>query len=271
VARAQLSFVPLADVVVSDENVRKHGADSDLEELEESIRTNGLLQPVVVVRKGSDKFDLIIGQRRFLAIKKLEERGLWAQGDLAALVYDHMDIPERISKSLTENLERKNLSFSDTCNAVALLMKEYHKVAKVARELGVSQPTVYKYIKNEKLPSDIKQLVDSKSITQTDARRAMAAAGGDPEKALAIAHELPKLRADQKVKLVSIGASRQDTSAKDLVREAKTAEREFRVTIILPRRSYNTLLGASEELKLDVESTASRAIVEWLRDKGYDA
>lgn len=268
-SKPRLENVPVDEIVVSAENVRKHGADSDLEELEESIHKNGLLQPVVLVRVAPGRFDLIIGQRRLLAIKRLRARSEWPSGVVPAQVFDEMETAERISKSLTENLERKNLSFKDTCDAVALLMDEYGRVSKVARKLGVSQPKVYQFLKYDKLPAEIKDLVDSKDINQTDARRAMAAAGGDPAKAIAIAHELPKLRADQKVKLVSLGTSQRGATAQDLVREAKTAEREYRVTIILPKRSYDTLVDASEELKLDLESTASRAIVEWLHDKGY--
>ena len=64
-----LQHIPLADLKVSKLNVRKHGA-KDIDSLAASIAAIGIIQPLLV-RKNCDGFDVIAGQRRYLAARKL--------------------------------------------------------------------------------------------------------------------------------------------------------------------------------------------------------
>jgi len=265
----ELDRIELSSIYISPENVRKSNRDADIEELAENIAKVGLLQPVVVVRDG-DRYELIVGQRRLLALQMLRERGKLPDTLIPALVYPPLDREQKMILSLAENLQRKQLPFNDAVAAVGHLYQEYGSVRRVARELGVSEPTVYKYLRMGKLPEEIRRMVQDKRIRQADAERALLASKGDTRKAVEIARHLPRMTTDQKMRLVALAEARKDVSVDDLVKEAKARVREYRVTIVLPERYYGLLQSASKALSLDLEATATKAVVEWLRDMGYE-
>ena len=65
---AQILEIPLTDIEISDDNVRLHNAERDLDQLAESIHLLGLMQPVVLTGEfGKPPYQLISGQRRFMA------------------------------------------------------------------------------------------------------------------------------------------------------------------------------------------------------------
>ena len=64
--------IELQRIEVSDWNVRREGVERDIDELADSIKAVGrLIQPVTVMKKDTDRFELIVGQRRFRAYEKL--------------------------------------------------------------------------------------------------------------------------------------------------------------------------------------------------------
>lgn len=253
---------------VSPQNVRKTNIDEDIAELAASIAKVGLLQPLVVVKNG-ERFELIIGQRRLRALRQLRADNKWV-AQAPARVYEKLDPTKKLILSLTENLERRPLPFKDAVRAVGILYKKYGKSGpRVAAILGLSPPTIYKYLRLDKLPDHILDLVESKKITHYDAQRALVAAGGDAQKATEIATYLPEMRSDQKSRLMSYSAAVPEATASELREEATERKTEYRVTILLPKQPYESLSVAARKMNLDVESTAARAIVEWLRDKGY--
>lgn len=253
---------------VSSQNVRKTNIDEDVSELAASIEKVGLLQPLVVVKSG-ERFELIVGQRRLRALRQLRATNRWGP-EAPARVYEKLDPTKKLILSLTENLERRPLPFKDAVRAVGILYKKYGKsVPRIAGILGFTPPTIYKYLRLDELPDPVLELVESKRITHYDAQRALIAAAGDAEKAKEIATHLPKMRSDQKSRLMSYSAAEPDASASRLIEEATEQRTEYRVTIILPRQPFESLSAAARRMNLDVESTAARAIVEWLRDKGY--
>jgi ParB/RepB/Spo0J family partition protein len=260
--------VELDLIDVSPQNVRKTNIDEDVSELAASIEKAGLLQPLVLVKSG-ERFELIIGQRRLRALRQLRADNKWG-AEAPARVYAKLDPTRKLILSLTENLERRPLPFKDAVRAVGILYKKYGKsVPRIAAILGFTPPTIYKYLRLDELPDQVLELVESKKITHYDAQRALVAAAGDEQKATEIAQHLPKMRSDQKSRLMSYSAAEPEASAKRLIQEATESKTEYRVTIILPRQPYESLSAAARKMSLDVESTAARAIVEWLRDKGY--
>lgn len=134
-------FIPLANVTIV-ENVRtKTGLDpASLKELSESIKTHGLLQPIIVAKTG-DGFAVIAGQRRTLAAKLA---GLDA---IQAIVTDGSEEGESLKAvQIVENLHRENLSLSETCGAVRDMLAMVGKPAMVAKRLAKSPAWVSKHL-----------------------------------------------------------------------------------------------------------------------------
>ncbi len=136
--------IALTSIRVSDSNVRKDlesgTEDADLDDLVSSIREHGLLNPVIVVEGSDGSYDLIAGQRRFLACKKI------GMSTISAIVKYHLDDADRTIISLVENVHRADLSPMDKARAYQSIYSRYEDFERVAREAGVSTSTVRKYL-----------------------------------------------------------------------------------------------------------------------------
>lgn len=134
-------FIPLSAVTIV-ENVRTlTGLDpASIKELSESIKTHGLLQPIIVAKAG-DGYAVIAGQRRTLAAKLA---GLDA---IQAIVTDSSEDGDSLkSIQIVENLHRENLSLAETCGAVREMLAMVGKPAMVAKRLAKSAAWVSKHL-----------------------------------------------------------------------------------------------------------------------------
>lgn len=129
---------------VSSLNTRKDlGAgteDASLADLALSIKEKGLLNPITVFNRNDGTYDLIIGQRRFLACKQL---GLET---IPAIVRDRTDDTDATILSLVENVHRADMSPIDKARAYQKIYQKYEDYVSVARETGVSIATIKKYM-----------------------------------------------------------------------------------------------------------------------------
>mgnify|MGYP001101791677 CR=1 FL=1 len=125
--------IDISKIEVSESNVRKSKVTKgELESLAASIKEKGILQPVIVVRKGN-RFELPVGQNRLLAAK---EAGL---NRIPAMVYDELSPAEMRVISAIENLQRVDLSPADRAAAVSDLVKELGSRKAVAKALGYTE------------------------------------------------------------------------------------------------------------------------------------
>jgi ParB family chromosome partitioning protein len=129
---------------VSSFNTRKDlGAgteDTSLDDLANSIKEKGLLSPITVQRRDDGTYDLIVGQRRFLACKKLG----WDV--IPSIVREKMDDTDATIISLIENVHRADMSPIDKAKAYQKIYEKYKDYDKVERETGVSISTIRKYL-----------------------------------------------------------------------------------------------------------------------------
>jgi ParB family chromosome partitioning protein len=145
--RTVLTLVPLSSVTPNPDQPRKHFAEDALADLAASIKTRGLLQPIVV-RRVSDGYRLLAGERRFRAAT------LAGLDRVPALIRDGDD---DLEVALIENLQREDLSPLEESEALALLIERHgysHK--EVADLLGKSRPYVSNTLALNKLPESIK-------------------------------------------------------------------------------------------------------------------
>src|SRR5262249_26268100 len=128
--RTVLTLVPLSAVEPNPDQPRKHFAEEALAELAASIRTRGLLQPVVV-RRTDHGFQLLAGERRFRAAQ------LAGLDRIPALIREGDD---SLEVALIENLQRENLSPLEEAEALALLVERHgYNHREVADLLGKSR------------------------------------------------------------------------------------------------------------------------------------
>ena len=118
----ELHDIPLEHLTVAPINARTHGATEQLDTLAASIRAQGVLQPLLVrpVAEG-DRFEIVAGQRRFLACQRLAQDA--PVGPLPCLVLAATDDAAALEISLAENLERLPMEPFDQHEAFAQLVK----------------------------------------------------------------------------------------------------------------------------------------------------
>lgn len=257
--------IPLDDIKVSETNARKTDREAGIDELAESIQEYGLLQPVVLKGKpGNPPYELIVGQRRYLAHKRL------GKTDILAVFRDVNELYAKIL-SLTENMHRVELNHADKAEAITELFKQYNKdERRVANELRLPVRTIRDYVKIEELatPKAKKWLKEGK-VTRADVKRVIDAAQGDYKKADRLLEEIKNLSKHERSRAVDFGKSHPKASADEIIKAATTPQLKPTIILNIPKEVDNALKEAEEQLLLDRESIATMALYEWLKNNGF--
>lgn len=155
--------------------------DEKIEELSRTIHTHGIIQPIVV-RQMDGHYEIIAGERRWRAMKKLG----W--DEVPAIIKNYTDT-ETASVALIENLQREELSPIEEAIAYGKLL-ELHNLTQeaLAQRLGKGQSTVANKLRLLKLPQPIQEALLSKAITERHARSMIPLK--DPEKQVALLQEI---------------------------------------------------------------------------------
>ena len=147
--------------------------------LAESVRAQGLIQPVVVRPLGEGRYELIAGERRWRAARAA---GL---ATVPALVRE-TDDRESLILALVENVAREDLTPIEEARAYALLQDEFAlSLGDVAERVGRSKPSVSNRLRLLELPDDVLDLVERGALTEGHARAVLAVPGDDERRALA--------------------------------------------------------------------------------------
>jgi len=193
--------IDLDSIVVSEFNTRKDldagTEDTSLDELASSIREKGLLSPVTVVRRKDGKFDLIVGQRRYLACKKLGMR------TIPAVIREDLNGLDATALSLVENVHRADMSPTDKAKAYKALYDRYGSYERVAKETSVSLSTIRRYISLLGLTPDIQERIDTKyGVAGVEALSVLAQAFEEPEEQEAALKAIEGFKQDIQVEIL---------------------------------------------------------------------
>ncbi|RNF39929.1 ParB/RepB/Spo0J family partition protein [Planococcus salinus] len=134
-----------------------------LEELSDSIKEHGILQPVVV-RKAGNHFELVVGERRFRAAKmaKLKE--------VPAIVKELTD-QQMMELAILENLQREDLTPIEEAEAYQKLMEALNLTQEqLAFRLGKSRPHIANHVRLLALPKEVRKLISDKKLTMGHGR-----------------------------------------------------------------------------------------------------
>lgn len=152
-AIADVRRVPLNHLKPSKQQARTREITKDLQDLVNNIRVHGQLEPILVspVGDGDSMFQIIAGQRRWLAMKEL---GLGSA--LCAVLRRAPDETTARVLSLSENLVRRELESLDLIDACTFLYQKYGSIKAVSQELGLPYARVRAFVKFERLRPELK-------------------------------------------------------------------------------------------------------------------
>ncbi|SDX00380.1 nucleoid occlusion protein [Paenibacillus sp. CF384] len=159
----EVKQLPIEDVDTSPYQPRTVFDDDRIEELSQTIRTHGIIQPIVVRIRGG-RYEIIAGERRYRAVKKL---GLET---IPAIVREFND-SQAASIALIENLQREGLTSIEEAVAYQKLI-DLHNLTQesLAQRLGKSQSTIANKIRLLGLGDTIKNALMERKITERHAR-----------------------------------------------------------------------------------------------------
>lgn len=162
----EVRTLPLAAIVPNPMQPRRVFGDEELSDLTDSIRENGLLQPLVVrpAPGSADRYELVAGERRFRALMKLE----WTETPV--LVREASD-ETLLVLALVENLQREALNPLEEAEGYEALAERFSmKHADIAKAVGKNRSTVANLLRLLQLPPSIRKLLESGELAQGHAR-----------------------------------------------------------------------------------------------------
>ena len=253
-------------IYVSKENARALDVYSGLDELAESIKSFGLQQPVVVFpslgRVGD--YELIIGQRRFLAYKNILK-----ENTIPALVLKKsMNNVDALAYSFSENIHRQDLEYSDKIAVTTRLLKELGTIAAVAKKLNVTETTIRNYLGWAAVPEPIKELVEKRQISKVTAIR-ISKASDNENRAITIAQKIVEIpRREDRDAIIDTSIENPKLEPDKVFIEA-TKRKYKNFTLNLTNSAAEALQKASKKYDLEPEELATQILLEYLKNEGF--
>lgn len=155
---------------------RQEFSETELENLAESIRNQGVLQPIVIRQMDKEKYEIIAGERRFRAAKILNLQTIPA-------IIKEMDDKEALAVALIENIQRENLGPLEEAMAVERLTKEFALThVQAAEALGKSRAHITNLLRVLTLNEEVKMLLSKGEIEMGHAKVLLGLRGHEQTK-----------------------------------------------------------------------------------------
>jgi len=190
-----------------------------INELADSIKENGLIQPVVVRRAGN-AYELVVGERRYLACKSLG----WQK--LSAVIKNHTD-SEMAVLALIENLQRENLNCFEEATGYLSLIKNFKITQEqLARHIGKRQSTVANKLRLLKLSTRIRNEIITRGLSERHARALLKLTSEEEQLKMVTEiadRDMTVKEAEKKIKTIIPGEKRKGRkkSSKPVIRDMR--------------------------------------------------
>ncbi|MCY3710132.1 MAG: ParB/RepB/Spo0J family partition protein [Caldilineaceae bacterium] len=229
--------IPLVDLIIDLGQVRKKEVSRDIDELADSIARVGLLEPIVVSpTKQEGQYEIITGQRRFLAHQLLKRETI-----LAAILDEQVDEITAKVLSVTENLVRRDLHSNDLIDVCTYLYKHYGSLKAVCEETGLAYGKVSQYVKYDQLMPELKQMVDNGDVKLDTALKAQRASQMNADEAVQFALEMEPMSGAQRSAIVKRREKEPNVSADDIIEEAKSGGKITQIVVTLTSEVHSAL------------------------------
>ncbi len=163
-----IGTLPIHSIKPNKHQPRKNFDPAKLQELSESIKENGIIQPLIVTKSSGSEYELIAGERRLEAAKLA---GL----ENVPVVIRSVSQKEQLQLAIIENIQREDLNPIEEALAYAALAEEFSLThAEIAQTMSKDRATITNSIRLLKLPDKVKQLVASETLSPGHARCVLA-------------------------------------------------------------------------------------------------
>lgn len=155
-----ISQISVSKIIAGIYQPRKNFRTEELNELADSIKENGLIQPIIVRKSdGNGHYEIIAGERRFRAVKIL---GLATIPAIVKKINNH----EALELAIIENVQRTDLSIIEEAAGYKQLMEDFsYTQDQVAKKTGKSRSHIANLLRLLQLPESVKLMLDAKSLS----------------------------------------------------------------------------------------------------------
>lgn len=214
--------------------------ENKLEELAQSIRHNGIIQPLVVRRKG-ERFEIIAGERRWRAAQKA---GLHK---IPCVIKD-VSSENLLEISLIENIQREELNPIEEANAFKRLLEMRDLTQEeVARRVGKDRSSITNALRLLKLPIELQRMVEEEKLSMGHARALLSGDSAQDQIALARQVTSKSLSVRETEQLVKRS---HNASARTTGNKTPTIENADRANIVAAEAKLSKKLGAPVKIRL---------------------
>ena len=158
--------LPLSDIVPNKYQPRKNFDEENLKDLTNSIKERGIIQPIIVRKSntGNSKFEIIAGERRWLAARKAGLHNI-------PVVVTEADDLKSLEFAIVENVQRHDLNPLEEAQGYKRLIDEFsYDQEKVSKFIGKSRTYITNSLRLLTLPIDVIRLIEEKKITSGHAK-----------------------------------------------------------------------------------------------------
>lgn len=225
-------------------------SEEKIEELARTIHTHGVIQPIVI-RKSNDGYEIIAGERRYRAMKKLG----WEE---VPAIIRNLDDRETASIALIENLQREELTAIEEAYAYEKLL-ELHSLTQeaLAQRLGKGQSTIANKLRLLKLPQEIKDKILTKELSERHARALISVKDAELQHKLfqeAIDEQLNVKQLEERIHLALNPVEEEEKVKKKPVKR-KSVSKDVRIALNTIRQSLALVTKSGIDVKTEEEDT----------------
>ncbi len=179
-----ISEVPIDQIEANPNQPRRDFDDASLQELANSLRQIGIIQPITLRQTGTDRYQIVAGERRWRAARM-------AGIDTIPAYIRTIDDEQVMEMALIENIQREDLNAIEIALAYAhLLESEGMTQEKVSERVGKSRVAVANYLRLLKLPAQVQMALQKRTIDMGHARALLSL--DSPSQQLEVFEELQK-------------------------------------------------------------------------------
>lgn len=247
--------LPVARIRPNPYQPRSDFGEEGLERLVESIRENGLLQPLVVRPAEDDEWEIVAGERRFRALRELGRES-------APVVVRELTDRQMLVLALVENLQRENLSPLEEARGFRQLMRDFDLTqAEVAERVGRDRTTVSNTVRLLRLPDSVRELVEDGAVTEGHGRAILGLESEEQQLELArevVGRGLSVRETERRVRQMRESSGSGNGAGADSGEDGGGDDRESRRSEAVVRRAERVLGRAlGTEVSVDLDGSAS--------------
>jgi ParB family chromosome partitioning protein len=240
--------IPLSKIKPNPYQPRTIWKEEQLNELTQSIRENGVIQPIIVRRIG-ENYEIIAGERRFrAAIQAGLER-------IPALVRSATD-EEMLELALVENIHRSDLNAIERAKAYQSFIKTFSlSQTEAAQKLGEDRTVISNYIRLLDLPQDLQAMISNEQLSMGHARALLSLPSDELRRKLANRAMTGRLSVREVERMVRIHLENGN--------ESKTEKKDKETHIIDLEKRLQTILGTKVNIEPKKKGNRGRIIIDY--------